>query len=531
MDDEHRDGQTTQAKAKGIRRRNVLLTGGALLAASTQAHAQQSPPATDPPVRSPPKMKMTTPIPVDITTPDTLATRLGTLRFFDGYPDDSTTELLYDNLDFMRGVMAFLRGVPGASVQAFVPAAKEFGGVNGNVMIFEDLMDSKALWLTPNNSSIYFITWIDTTNGPIVMETPPNVLGILDDHWFRWVGDFGNAGPDKGLGGKFLILPPDYKGSVPDGYFVMRPKTYGVWAPGRGALVNGDPQPAVKSIKSLLKIYPLAQAANPPQAKFTNMSGVPHNTIHANNFHFFEEIYEVLQMEPNDALDPESLGLFASIGLEKGRPFAPDARMKKILTEAAAVGNATARSLTFRSRTAANYIYPGSVWWIPSNSGFDFLLQPGVFDLDNRTAFHYWATGITPAMFAKFVGKGSQYAAAFMDSSHRALDGGKTYKVRLPPNVPAKDNWSFTLYDNQTRSCLQTDQRFPSVNSFDKGVVTNPDGTIDVWFAPTLPKGAPEANWAQTIPGKGWNMLFRLYGPLEPWFDKTWRVGEVDLVS
>jgi hypothetical protein len=410
-------------------------------------------------------------------------------------------------------VQAFLRGVPGASIQVFLPAAKKFGGIDGNVMIFEELMDSKALWLTPNNSSVYFITWIDTTSGPIVMETPPNVLGLLDDHWFRWVGDYGNAGPDKGKGGKFLFLPPGYKGDVPKGYFVMRPEIYGVWAPGRGMLVNGDPRPAVESIKKLLKIYPLAQAANPPATKFTNMSGVPHNTIHANDFDFYEEIHEILEMEPNEALDSETLGLFASIGLEKGKPFAPDARMKKILIEAAAVGNATARALTFRSRNAASYVYPGSSWWIPSNSGYEFLLAPGVFDLDSRTAFHYWATGVTPAMFAKMVGKGSQYAAAFEDSSHHGLDSGKTYKVHLPPNIPAKDNWSFTLYDNQTRSCLQTDQHFPSVNSFDKGLVTNSDGSTDVWFGPKLPPGAPDADWARTIPGQ---RLEHALPPLRP---------------
>ncbi len=480
---------------------------------------------------TPPKMKMTTAIPAEITTPDSVETRLGTLKFFDGFPDDATTQLVYDNLDFMRGVEAFLRGVPGASVQAFLPAAKQYGGTDGNVMIFEDLMDSKALWLTPNNSSVYFYTWIDTTKGPIVMETPPNVLGIFDDHWFRWVGDYGNAGPDKGQGGKFLILPPGYKGAVPAGYFVVRPRTYGVWAPGRGMLVNGDPKPAVASIKKLLKIYPLAQAGNPPVTKFTNMSGVPHNTIHANNFHFYEELHEVLEMEPNESLDPESLGLFAAIGLEKGKPFAPDARMKKILTEAVAVGNATARALTFRNRNAVTYLYPGSSWWIPSNSTFEFLLEPGVADWDNRTAMHYWATGITPAMFSKMIGRGSQYAAAFEDSKKRGFDGAKTYKVHLPANIPMKDNWSFTLYDNQTRSCLQTDQRFPSVNSFDPGLVTNADGSIDVWFSPTLPKGVAETNWAQTVPGKGWNVLFRLYGPLEPWFEKTWRVGEIELVN
>src|SRR5580698_8255552 len=351
--------------------------------------ATSTAPATE--AQTPPKMKMTTEIPPEITTPDSVETRIGTLKFFDGFPDDNTTRLVYDNLDFQRGVEAFLRGIPGASIQAFVPAAKEFGGTDGNVMIFEELMDSKALWLTPNNSSVYFFTWIDTTKGPIVLETPPNVLGIFDDHWFRWIGDFGNAGPDKGQGGKFLILPPGYKGEVPEGYFVVRPATYGVWAPGRGMLVNGDPKPAVESIKKLLKIYPLAQAANPPLTKFTNMSGIPNNTIHANNFHFYKEIHEVFEMEPNEALDPETLGLFASIGLQKGKPFAPDERMKKILTEAVAVGNATARALTFRSRDEASYIYPGSSWWIPSGygSGYEFLLEPGVFDLDRRSAMFY----------------------------------------------------------------------------------------------------------------------------------------------
>ena len=455
------------------------------------------------------KMKMTTDIPPEITTPDSVKTRIGTLDFFDGFPDDRTTELVYDNLDFMRGVQAFLRGISGASIQAFLPAAKKFGGVDGNVMLFEELMDSKALWLTPNNSSVYFFTWIDTTKGPIVLEAPPNVLGIFDDHWFRWIGDYGNAGPDKGEGGKFLILPPDYEGGVPEGYFVVRPghvRRLGAgpwnvseWRPQAG---RGEHQEAFENLPAG------AQAANPPVTKFTNMSGIPHNTIHANNFHFYEEIHEVLEMEPNEALDPETLGLFASIGLEKGKPFAPDERMKKILTEAVAVGNATARALTFRNRKDAGYIYPGSSWWIPSSSGFQFLLAPGVFDLDNRTAMHYWATGITPAMFAKMVGKGSQYAGAFTDSSHQGLDGSKTYKVHLPPNIPAKDNWSFTLYDNQTRSCLQTDERFPSVNSFDKGLVTNPDSSTDVWFGPKLPDGVPEANWAQTIPGKGGTCSF-----------------------
>src|ERR1700733_1260849 len=289
MENDQGDGEVGENR-EGIKRRDILLSGSALLATSALSGAGLEWGTNTVQAQTAKKFKMTTNIPASITTPDTVQTRLGTLKFFDGFPDDKTTQLVYDNLDFMRGVQTFLRGVPGASIQAFVPAAKQFGGVDGNVMIFEQLMDSKALWLTPNNTSVYFFTWIDTTNGPIVMETPPNVLGIFDDHWFRWTGDYGNAGPDKGQGGKFLILPPGYTGEVPTGYFVMRPATYGVWAPGRGMLVNGDPKPAVESIKMLFKVYPLAQAANPPVTKFTNMSGIPHNTIHANDFHFYEEI-------------------------------------------------------------------------------------------------------------------------------------------------------------------------------------------------------------------------------------------------
>jgi hypothetical protein len=241
---------------------------------------------------------------------------------------------------------------------------------------------------------------------------------------------------------------------------------------------------------------------------------------------------DIVQEEPPGALDPETLGLLASIGIEKGKPFAPDERMKKILIEAAAVGNVTARAISFRPRTKDAQLYPDSAWFTPFVGGnHEFLSSPGVRNLDARVQFHYYATGITPAMVAKMVGIGSQYAVATTDAKGRALDGGKTYKIHLPPNVPMKDFWSFTLYDNQTRSMLQTDQRFPSVNSTEKGIVTNPDGSVDVWFGPTLPEGVNAANWAQTVPRKGWNALFRLYGPLQPWFDKTWRPGEFELVN
>jgi hypothetical protein len=318
---------------------------------------------------------------------------------------------------------------------------------------------------------------------------------------------------------------------VPAGYFVAQSRTFGVWFPGHGFKVNGDPKPAVESIKKTLKIYPPAQAKNPPPTRFINTSGNAHNTIHANNFEFYEELNQIVQEEPTESLDPVTLGLFASIGIEKGKPFAPDARMKKILVESAAVGNATARALTFRSRLKEAYYYPNSAWCVCAVGGsYLFQSQPGAYNSDAATFMFYYATGITPAMFKAMVGIGSQYALAFVDSENRPFDGGKSYKLHLPPHIPAKDFWSLVLYDNQTRSELQTDQQFPSSGSGKPGIVINPDTSVDVYFGPTAPADH-EANWVQTIPGKGWNVILRLYGPLQPWFDKTWRPNEIEQVK
>jgi hypothetical protein len=231
-------------------------------------------------------------------------------------------------------------------------------------------------------------------------------------------------------------------------------------------------------------------------------------------------------------MDSETLGALASIGIEKGKPFAPDARMKNILTEAAAVGNATARAIVFSARDKEAYLYPNSAWnnycTLPGESSL--FERDGVRVLDSRTYMYYYATINTPAMILKMVGAGSQYVMAFKGADGQMLDGRKTYRLHLPPNIPVKTFWSLVVYDNQTRSMLQTDQQFPSMGSQRKGIVINPDTSVDVYFGPTAPAGH-EANWVQTVPGKGWNVILRLYGPLEPFFDKTWRPSELELVK
>ncbi|MGC8660803.1 MAG: DUF1254 domain-containing protein, partial [Desulfomonilaceae bacterium] len=404
----------------------------------------------------------------------------------------------------------------------------KWGPPNTTVPIFERLMDSRSIFLATNSNTPYTWMWIDLRNGPLVIQVPQKVFGLMNDMWAQWVTDFGVTGPDRGDGGKYLILPPYYTGEVPNGYFVVRPKTFSNWVLWRSFLVDGDPKPGIELVKKFTRVYPLSRASEPPAMTFVDVSGKAFCTVNPADYTFWEYLNEVVQEEPGESLDPVRLGFYASIGIQKGRPFAPDERMKKILGEAAALGDATARAIAFRFRQGSGYYYPNSAWRLPCIGGYKFEEQPGVLNLDAYASFFWGATAVTPAMDQKIIGKGSQYAWAAEDATHLPLDGSKNYKLRLPPNIPAKDFWSIIVYSNQTRSMLQTDQRFPCVSSQTKGLVINPDGSVDIYFGPTAPAGK-EKNWIQTVPHKGWNTLLRLFGPLGPWFDKTWRPGEIEL--
>jgi hypothetical protein len=344
---------------------------------------------------------------------------------------------------------------------------------------------------------------------------------------------------------------------------------------GRSFLENNDPKPATEMVKKTMKIYSyvgggigssIASALDgqstllrssdgkldwsflrpQPVAKFMEGSGLVVNTIPPSDYSYYELINSLVQDEPNDAISPEIMGSLAAIGIVKGKPFNPDARMKKILAEAAAMGAATGRTLNWAARQSEGfYYYPNSAW---TNylfvSGYNFETPPpevsgngvitqnpatGYRTLDPRTAMFYYATGITPAMIMRMTDIGSQYLGVFVDSKGEYFDGAKTYKVTLPPNIPAAKFWSLTVYDNQSRSMLATPQRFPRSGSQSyptPAAVANDDGSYTVYFSPKKPAGINDGNWIQTVPGKGWNLLLRLYSPLEPFFTKTWRPGE-----
>lgn len=236
----------------------------------------------------------------------------------------------------------------------------------------------------------------------------------------------------------------------------------------------------------------------------------------------------IIQFEPADAFNPEIMGLFAAIGIKKGQPFAPDTRMRRILNEAVAIGNATARSIVFSPRAKNTFYYSDRQWYASFVGTYDFM-DNGAMSLDNRVLWHYIATGVTPAMATPKVGTGSVYPMTVRDSEGNYLNGGKTYSVTLPAPVPAKAFWSFMVYSGQTRSILETDQRLGGIDSLNPNIKPNDDGSYTIWFGPKAPKGK-EGNWVQTTPNKSYFVFMRLYGPLKPWFDKTWKPGDFELV-
>ena len=509
------------------------------------------------------------PISPAISTPDKVESRLGTFEFKDGAPSAATAAKIYDHVDYTHAYNAFVNTMQGVSIAALRMGMASIGVKDNEVLVFSELMDSKSLFLTANADTVYFFGGLDLSKGPMVLEMPPKALGAIDDQWFRWVIDIGLPGPDRGEGGKYLILPPGYDGPLPEGgFFVARAKTnYVLWF-ARSFLENkSDPKPVVEGIKKGTKVYPyeaggvgtsiaeflsgkakLGRVTTPPPTVFHEGTGKVMNTIPPGDYSYFEVLNEIVQQEPATSLNAEQMGPAAAIGIVKGKPFAPDARMKKILTEAAMVGNAASRTIFMTPRDPSWYYYPNSSWSnLLFQTGYEFetpipQITPegakpypatGYRTLDARTYFYYGVTGITPGMAMRLTGVGSQYLLTMTDANKNYFDGAKTYKATLPKDIPEANFWSFTVYDNQTRSMLDTPQRYPRAGSQSfpsPAAKANADGATTIYFSPTQPTGIERSNWIQTDPKKGWFTILRLYSPLEPFFTKAWRPSEVELV-
>ena len=457
-----------------------------------------------------------------------LTTPIGNFEFMlDGYPTKETAQKLFDALDFQRACQAYLDFIPAMSMYSLLEGQENGWGCKecSDLAVAADLLDATPLVLTGNTESVYFACNVDLKkDGPTVVEIPPQVLGMANDAYFRYIIDFGMVGPDQGQGGKYLLLPPDYEGEVPEGYFVARSRTYRVWVMARASQkVSGMGEKALKWYGDNCAVYPLKAGYIKPN--ITNAGSLPADTTHPNDFQYFVNLDKVIQYEPTDAFSTEHLGQIRALGIEKGKPFNPDERMRKILDTAAKTGFGMARAIAYQSREPEAKVYPDRNWEYVFVGGSHEFLRNGVRNLDARTLFHFTAICVTPAMVNKIVGAGSQYLGAYVDADGDYLDGGQNYILHLPPNIPINNFWSVTLYDPMTRSLLRNGMRKPSLNSFD-GPEQNADGSYDVFFGPEAPVGK-EKNWVKTVPGKGWFSYIRLYGPLEPFFDQTWKPDDI----
>jgi hypothetical protein len=277
------------------------------------------------------------------------------------------------------------------------------------------------------------------------------------------------------------------------------------------------------------RIYPLAQAANPPAMTFVNGSHQEIDTIFSDSDQFFDDLAWMIEREPHDTIASHERFQLAAIGIEKGKKFDPDAARRKLLDEAARFASAIARANSFASEDEARLVYPDRKWewaFVGGSAAWD---SQGYVNTDRRAGFAYIAIGMSPAMVEKYVGAGSQYLWTPREASGAFLDGAKSYRLHIPPNIPVKNFWSVVAYDADSRSILRNDQPFPSVSTY-TGPQANSDGSIDIYFGPKATAGK-EKNWIQTMPGKGWFAIFRFYGPLEPFFDKTWKPDDIAQVE
>lgn len=477
---------------------------------------------------------------------------LANAPFKENRPTEETARVLQDELLFQRAIQAYLWALPLINTLGMQVGSEKAFGKGYNVLpIFKNRLDAKTLITTPNSDVIYALSYVDLgTDGPLVFEAPPGLQGILLDFWQRpipvdggkFAGDVGLPGPDAGKGGKMLILPPGYKGEVPEGHFVYRSGTNNVFVFLRA--FYQDPKvlgPAVALIEQT-KIYPLnAQAAAKPMV-FPNASGVPIDMLPISDGSVFDHLKALLEREGSNLAGSDGLGMLASIGIVKGQPFNPDAHTREILDRAARTAYKMSRVIGFKEEVSGRSlrIYPDRRWInpmadaTPDNLGGPLDLNwcrtaEGHLDLDMRIWFFTNYYSVSPGMLSQTPGKGAKYMIGFTDSDGAPLSGGSTYRVNLPANIPAGNFWSMTLYEAENASGLANGQAFPSLGSRDKPA-QNADGSTDIYFGPAAPAGK-EGNWQATVPGKGYFAILRLYGPTEAAINKSWKPGDIELLK
>jgi len=461
---------------------------------------------------------------------ETVDTRIGKLDFELGVPTQETVAKLYNEMDFQRACQLYLWALPIVNAaQATLWVEYAAGSHDGDAVIVEGYRNLSGV-LTPNVITPYVAGSVNLAEaGPVVVEVPAGLIaGSAMDFWQRLLSDFGVLGPDKGNGGKYLFVGPGQDLPPLKDAIVLHSPTLRFMFYYRAL----DPDPVkAEAVKRGVRIYPWSRRDNPPAMRYltpdpdkvTKLPAIPRG------MEYWERLAQVIAHEPMEARDRFFVAMLKPIGIEKGKRFSPDERQKKILTEAAFVGEAMAKANDFDKRFEGARYRPDAHW--------DYVIMadpaqdlPGYSQLDERAAYFYEGIFLTRAMMSKTPGFGQAYLGAYHDKDGHAFDGGQRYHLHVPPNVPAKQFWSVTLYDVDTRCLIQNKEEIADRSSRQPGLAKNADGSVDLYFGPTAPKGL-EDNWIPTVPGRSWFTWFRFYAPLEPYIERTWSLPDIEKVK
>lgn len=448
--------------------------------------------------------------------------------------DPKEAQSLLDDLFYQRAIHAYMMMLPVLNTIGMRDGSEAaFGGGYNVLPIWKDRMDSRCWVPTPNADVIYSMSYLDLKEtGPLVVAAPANVIGMFTDFFQRTITDVGLIGPDRARGGLYLLLPPDYDGPVPQGYFAFKSSTYNVFLFFRTIMGPGEtapnPAPAVKGALQT-RVYPLWEPEKSVKPmKFPNGSGKHIDMMYPVDMAYWTKLKDFIDYEPASAIPAETSGVLASIGIIKGKPFAPSKKQKELLLKALEiaprmimamrqVGRADKRNRYYEDRQYQNTWAAGTSEW----------LQDGYLDVDQRTCYFQIAYSTASAMVMRTLGAGSKYPFAAHDAKGDFLDGSNTYRLRLPPNPPASLFWAVTSYNVTDGTMTSAAQLLPSINSLNKAVVKNKDGSIDLWFGPKQPAAAPDTNWIQTVEKRHFLAAVRLYGTGVEFFDQTWKPDDV----
>jgi hypothetical protein len=437
------------------------------------------------------------------------------------------------NLLHNRAVEAVIWGLPAVSMKAFCGSMQtQLGAKDNDIVVFSKPMVSRHGFLTANNNVPYVAVCLNTKSGPAVLDVPAAskttmYFGSALNLWQVPIADIGPHGADKGKGGKYLFLPPGYKGTVPDGYLVFRPDTYTVPVALRPVSRPGGTLEEAVAYAKTLRAYSLKDAANPPAGRYIDPWLKTWNTLPAYDETYFEQLAEVINNEPVLERDLAMMGQLWSIGIRKGQPFKPKGEFAATLKQAVKTGYAILQD-RFVTPGGAFKPYGSGTQWQNFNlsrknalAGFPFV-TPDRLQFDDRALLYFYIT-----FLPKHLGGGTDYLWSLRDKKGDLFDGKTLYRLKVPKEVPAKNFWSAIAYSMKTKGFI-TNTKPVGLSSMDKNLKANIDGTTDIYFGPTAPKGN-ESNWIQT--GEDWFMIFRLYGPGKSVLKQTWKLPDVEEIK